>query len=88
MSIEAEKRRRIAEIAEALQRVWPGLDTADGDPEIEAGSVLIKYVVVADWIMPDGERLVSKCGGNLDGEGSTMWDMAGLLHEALNGDWD
>lgn len=85
---EEQQKQAIADVAEALQRVIPGRRAEDTDPEIESGSALIKYTVVADFLTPDGERLITRLGGNLNGEPGTSWDLAGLLHEALNGDWD
>lgn len=80
-------RDELSEVAEALQRIMPGVTPSEDDPEIDSGSALIKYVTVVDWLTPNGERRLSRISSNLDGEACTAWDMAGLLHDALNGDW-
>lgn len=87
MDVNEDQKRRIAEVGEAINRVMPGEEPDGDDPEVVPGSVLVKYTVVADWLTPEGERIISRFGGNLDGEPATTWDMAGLLHEALNGRW-
>lgn len=88
MSAEEQREEATAEIAAAIQRVMPTFKTAEEDPKVEYGSALIKYALVVDWLTPEGERILSRMGGNLDGDSATGWDMAGLLHEALNGEWD
>ena len=50
----------------------------------DEGAVAVRYVVVVDWARQDGTRWVSRIAS----DGLTAWERDGLLHHALNGDWD
>jgi len=81
------EKRVIAAIADAIQEAYPGMeDTAE--VEVPDGSVLVKFAVVTDWLSPDNQRFIARTGGNSSGEEGTTWDMNGLFHEALFGEWE
>jgi uncharacterized membrane-anchored protein YjiN (DUF445 family) len=46
-------------------------------------SVCVKWVVVMDWMSPDGTRTIQR----VMSENMTGWEREGLLHTALFGNW-
>ena len=48
------------------------------------GAIAVRFVIVVDWARADGTRWVSRIGS----DGLTEWERDGLLHHALNGNWD
>jgi hypothetical protein len=50
----------------------------------DSGAMVVRFVVVVDWAKPDGTRWVSRIGS----EDLTEWERDGLLHHALNGNWE
>jgi hypothetical protein len=47
------------------------------------GAILTGWVLVAEWLTPDGDRWLSRGWA----EGTTNWAAKGMHHEALHGDW-
>lgn len=73
----AEGNRRQADaIADVIQR------TADVD--WAPGALLVSFVVVADWIGPDGERHLSRIGPDRQ----PAWITDGLLAAGATVGWD
>lgn len=72
MSLDEDRAR----IHDALQQCADTADTADG--------VLTAWVVVAEWMTPDGERWLTR----LDSDAITAWQRDGMLDHGLRGDWD
>jgi hypothetical protein len=60
--------------------------TSAGDEDID-GAVLVGWVVVSEWVAPDGSRWLSRCSGNGSGSGRDLpaWQEQGYLHYALHG---
>lgn len=50
----------------------------------EDGAILTGWVLVAEWMDPQGERWLSR--GHA--ASTTQWSANGMSHEALYGDWD
>jgi hypothetical protein len=49
----------------------------------KAGLVLGGWVLMAEWVEPDGQRLLSR----LVSDSSSAWQVKGYLHEGLYTDW-
>lgn len=47
---------------------------------IADGALLTGYILVAEWVDPDGQRWLSRGAST----GTTSWQRAGWLHEALH----
>jgi len=68
-------------LAEAIQ------STHDSDDSLE-GAVLVGFVVVAEWMDPEGKRWLSSSDGSGNGEeGLVTWQTRGYLSERLY-DWE
>ncbi len=50
--------------------------------------MIMKFLVVAEWIDNDGIRWLTKYGANGNGEVLAEWDVKGMAHEALFGSWN
>jgi hypothetical protein len=58
-------------------------ESNDSDPSIE-GAILIGYVMVAEWMDPEGERWLSTISGIQGGDDSPPpWQVEGYLHNVL-----
>lgn len=75
-------KEKLTQLGDQISNI-PPLDS-EGE-EIEA--MLLKYVVVAEWIDPDGSRYMTRRAANTSGDGLPTWEYRGLLHEALYGQW-
>jgi len=51
-------------------------------------SVLVGWVVVAEWVSPDGTRTLTRMSGTPGGAVPPEWQTRGYLHEALFGKWN
>jgi len=70
------------EIIDAISKDPPlGVD----DQEIAA--FVTKCVVVVEWIDENGNRWLTRRTLMADGRPGPAWDAAGLLFEALHGEW-
>jgi hypothetical protein len=75
MTMELDEARPI--IAEAIQQA--------AVPNQIEGALLTGWVIVAEYISPDGKKWLSR----MDSEDLTQWLRQGMLHDALYGDeWD
>lgn len=45
------------------------------------GAVLTGWVLVAEWMTPDGDRWLSKAHA----AGTTAWAARGMMHDAIHG---
>lgn len=55
-----------------------------GAPEADdAGSVLTGWVVVQEWMNPDGCKFLVRAWD----EALPLWTVKGIMHEVLFGDW-
>ena len=72
-------------IGQAIQADGP-----DFDCDIRPGTVatVTGWVVVAEWMDSEGVKWLSKNSGDAGGDTLTLWQMKGMLHEALLGDWE
>jgi hypothetical protein len=51
-------------------------------------AVLVGWVVVAEWVGPDGTRTLTRMSGTPGGAVPPEWQTRGYLHEALFGKWN
>jgi hypothetical protein len=51
-------------------------------------SILVGWVVVAEWVGPDGRRSLTRMSGTPGGAIPPEWQTRGYLHEALFGRWN
>jgi hypothetical protein len=51
-------------------------------------SVLVGWIVVAEWVGPDGVRTLTRMSGTPGGAVPPEWQTRGYLHEALFGKWN
>ncbi len=72
-----------AALAERISE-YPPVD--EENEKIE--SMLTKFVVVCEWIDGQGNRYLTKRSSDGTGEAIPGWDVKGLLHEGLFGDFD
>lgn len=63
-----------------------GLEDTHGEAPAE-GAVLLGWVVVAEWALPTGRRMLSRIDGSATGEPLPPWTQEGYLHNGLYGDW-
>ena len=59
----------------------------DGNDRLEQ-SVLVGWVVVAEWAGVDGTRTLTRMSGTPGGAIPPEWQARGYLHEALFGKWN
>jgi hypothetical protein len=59
----------------------------DGNERLE-NSVLVGWVVVAEWAGIDGTRSLPRMSGTPGGTVPPEWQTRGYLHEALFGKWN
>jgi hypothetical protein len=59
----------------------------DGNERLEQ-SVLVGWVVVAEWAGVDGTRTLTRMSGTPGGAVPPEWQTRGYLHEALFGKWN
>lgn len=48
------------------------------------GAMLVGWVVVAEWMTPDGERWLTK----FNARDTTRWQVQGYMHNTLYEPWD
>jgi hypothetical protein len=76
MNLEGQDKQQATDIGDAIQ-AHHAVDTPEG-------SILVKWVVVADWCKPDGERCLTR----IHSDGETIWEAFGLLHAGIGLGWD
>jgi hypothetical protein len=59
----------------------------EGNGRLES-SVLVGWIVVAEWVGPDGARSLTRMSGTAGGAVPPEWQARGYLHEALFGRWN
>jgi hypothetical protein len=59
----------------------------EGNGRLES-SVLVGWIVVAEWVGPDGARSLTRMSGTPGGAVPPEWQARGYLHEALFGRWN
>jgi hypothetical protein len=65
---------------EQLHAAIQGTNQTDQNLE---GAMLMGWVVVAEWMAPDGERWLSRVDGTAARKGCPEWQREGYLHNAL-----
>lgn len=54
------------------------------DPDLGEGTLLTRWVVIAEWMRTDGSRPLMR----LAADGMQVWEARGLMYEGLNeGGW-
>jgi hypothetical protein len=56
----------------------------DEDAQAAEGSVATSFVMVVEFMRPDGERFLVRYHADAAGEGLTPWQVEGVLGRALN----
>ena len=72
----------MSELSEEQERVAAVLQTTA--PRACPGSVLTGWVVVAEWMDPNGETWLS----GLKDQNTSIWKRDGMLHHVLYGDME
>jgi hypothetical protein len=62
------------------ERITDALQEHAGSAEIPEGSLLTGWVVVTEWMAPDGDRWLE----GLESPDTTGWTRQGMLHTALS----
>jgi hypothetical protein len=71
-------------LADFISEYRPDLE--DDEDEVQE-AMMTKFVLVTEWTRADGARILDMKSGNGAGENIPTWELNGLLHEALYGDW-
>lgn len=60
-----------------------------GQPDLDGGSssLLLGFVLVAEWVADNGKRWLTEMSSDAHGETLPTWQRNGYLHEALNEQW-
>ena len=70
------------------QSIHEAIEASASENDKLDGSVLVGWVVVAEWVAADGIRSLVKMSGTPGGASPPTWQTRGYLHEALFGDWN
>jgi hypothetical protein len=70
------------------QAIQEALEASAAENDALDGSVLVGWVVIAEWVGPNGVRSLVRMGGTPGGSAPPTWQTRGYLHEALFGHWD
>lgn len=63
-------------------------DQSDQDHGQLHGAMLLGWVVVAEWMAPDGDRWLSRLSGTPQDRDAAEWQIQGYLTNALEPGWD
>ena len=69
------------------QAIHDAIEASANENEALDGSVLVGWVVIAEWVGADGVRSLVRMGGTPGGSSPPTWQTRGYLHEALFGQW-
>ena len=69
------------------QGIHAAIEASANENEQLDGSVLVGWVVVAEWVGANGMRSLVRMSGTPGGTLPPTWQTRGYLHEALFGDW-
>lgn len=72
----------------AEQGIHEAIEASASENEKLDGSVLVGWVVIAEWVGGDGVRSLVRMSGTPGGVIPPTWQSRGYLHEALFGDWN
>jgi hypothetical protein len=67
-------------LEELRERVENALEAPPDDPEVPEDSICVAWVLVADWMTPEGERVIRVDASN----GLPMWTVNGMLQWATD----
>ena len=70
------------------QAIQEALEASASENDALDGSVLVGWVVIAEWVGRNGVRSLVRMGGTPGGSAPPTWQTRGYLHEALFGRWD
>jgi hypothetical protein len=82
---KADLSLRMSGGAEKLHDAIQG--SQEGNGRLDS-AVLVGWVVVAEWVGPDGTRTLTRMSGTPGGAVPPEWQARGYLHEALFGKWN
>lgn len=68
-----EGKRAVYDALQQSRQLAPFLD----------GAVLVKFVAVCDFALPDGEHAIVKMGSDADGQDLRSWEAEGLMFNML-----
>lgn len=68
--------------------IHEAIEASASENEKLDGSVLVGWVVIAEWVSADGMRSLVRMSGTPGGTIPPTWQSRGYLHEALFGDWN
>lgn len=58
--------------------------TVSLDEDIPEGALLIGWIVIAEWMAPDGDRWLSRIDGGASSRALPAWQTQGYLHNSLH----
>jgi hypothetical protein len=59
-------------------------ETAGQQDEEMEDAVLVSYVTVAEWVLPDGSRQLTELDGQANGDRLARWQAQGLMFNLLH----
>lgn len=70
------------------QTIHEAIEASAAESEALDGSILVGWVVLAEWVGANGIRSLVRMSGTPGGASPPSWQTRGYLHEALFGSWD
>ena len=70
------------------QTIHEAIEVSAAENEALDGSVLVGWVVLAEWVGANGIRSLVPMSGTPGDAAPPSWQTRGYLHEALFGAWD
>ncbi|HEX2292910.1 MAG TPA: hypothetical protein VHH55_06315 [Gaiellaceae bacterium] len=70
------------------EQLHEAIQSSQGENSRLESAVLVGWVVVAEWVAPDGTRSLTRMSGTPGGSVPPEWQTRGYLHEALFGKWN
>jgi hypothetical protein len=67
--------------------IQEAIEASATENEALDGSVLVGWVVIAEWVGVNGVRSLVRMDGTAGGSAPPTWQTRGYLHEALFGHW-
>ena len=74
-------------MSETRQNIHEAIQASRCENDKLDQSVLVGWVVIAEWVGSDGTRSLVRMSGTAGGSQPAPWQTRGYLHEALFGQW-